>query len=120
MYKKKTNKNIKKIRRSKTKRRTMNKWKGGENGQIPNYAINTWQHDPNYMQISSRNIMQHGSGKRKTKKGGSVFDFASGQLSNPISSFFTSNSGSWFGSNSVASNNAPYIQPIGVRQYTSP
>ena len=115
MYKKmrKTMKR-KTMKRKSTKRKTMNKFKGGH--EIPNYGLNTWQHDPNYMQISSRNIMQHGSGKRKTKKGGSIFNFASGNLSNPIGSFFT-NSGSWFASDS---NNAPYIQPIGVRQYTSP
>lgn len=117
MRKSMKHKNMKRksMKRKTMKRKTMNKLKGGD--QIPNYGLNTWQHDPNYMQISTRNIMQHGSGKRKTKKGGNIFNFASGNVSNPIGSFFTSNSGSWFG---TESNNAPYIQPIGVRQYTSP
>jgi len=32
------------------------KLKGGEHGQIPNYAVNTWNSDPNYAQISARNV----------------------------------------------------------------
>ena len=36
------------------------KLKGGEHGQIPNYAVNTWNSDPNYAQISARNVPMKG------------------------------------------------------------
>ena len=38
------------------------KMKGGEYGQIPNYALNTWNSDPNDMQMSARNLQMHHTG----------------------------------------------------------
>jgi hypothetical protein len=97
------------------KKRTMkNTKKGGadfgEGPNIPNYALNTLNTDPNYMQISSRNIVQQGSGKKKMKAGG-LFDTVANQFSNPISDFFS------YTKNSMDSSPA-YIQPIGTYKYT--
>lgn len=53
-----------------------NKIKGGEYGEIPNYALNTWNSDPNYAQISARNMPTVGGKTNKkggfNKKGGSL------------------------------------------------
>jgi hypothetical protein len=96
-----------------------NRYMKGGNEEIQNYALNTYNIDPNYMQISARNVVQHGSGKmKKTRKnGGSMFDFVSNQLSNPISNFPNYNSTDWLIGKS-SPNSAPYVQPIGNSPYT--
>jgi len=103
--------------------------KGGNN--IPTYALNNYNQDPNYMQISARNVVQNG-GKGKTKKnknknknknkksmikgGGSFFDFAANQSANSISNFPNNSNNILFGN--TAQNSAAYVQPIGQQPYT--
>jgi hypothetical protein len=96
--------------------------KGG-NDSIPNYAVNTWQNDPNYMQIASRQVVQYGSGSKKNKKmkkmkAGGIFDFAANQLSNPITNFISSNSANLLYDANNNNNSAAYVQPIANRLYT--
>jgi len=126
MYKK-TNRNkiSKKNRKTnkKSNKKSNKKIAGGNHSVIiPNYSQNTLQHDPNYMQISSRNVMQYGSGKNKNKnknkKGGGVFDVAANQLYNPISNFFNPSSNQWLIGATHNINSAPYVQPIAVKPYT--
>ena len=113
------------------KKKSQQKIKGGNNN-IQNYALNTYNEDPQYMQISERNVVQHGtsvqhgSGKRKTKKnkkksmmkkgGGSFFDFAANQSSNYISNFPNNSTNILFGNNTQ--NSAAYVQPISNKVYS--
>ena len=113
---------------NKKHKRTYRKKQNGGDANIPNYAQNTFQTDPNYMQVASRNVLQYGSGIKRSKrkqvtskkmKGGNPFDFVANQLYNPITAFIGPASTQWLtGTSSV--NSAAYIQPIGIRQYTSP
>jgi hypothetical protein len=113
--KKKTSKNLKK-----NKRRSIGRSiKGGH--IIPNYSINTYQVDPNYTQIASRQVLQYGSGKtnKKTnkknkvvKKGGGFIDYLS---SNPITQFINGNSSNFLyqqNLNNSSTNPMPYVQPV--------
>ena len=109
------NKKLQKKKSSQKNRRS--KIKGGY--QIPNYALNNYNEDPNYMQISSRNVIV--GGKRKTKKstmkgGGSFFDFAANQSSNSISNFPNNSNNILFGNH--VQNSAAYVQPIDNKIYT--
>lgn len=123
----KTKTKIKKMNKTLKRRKSnisSNKIKGGGNFVIPNYALNTHQVDPNYIQISTRNVVQQGSGYKKLKKyrktqklGGNAFHFASNQLSNPISNFPSYNSTQWLVGN-YSPNSAAYVQPIGNYLYT--
>jgi len=131
-------KNQRKNKKIQQKKRSVRRIKGGmtteNNSVIQNYALNTYNTDPNYMQIASRNVVQHGSGisnikikmnktrtnrtkKNKNNGGGSMMDFAANQLANPISSFPSYNSTQWLLGN-YSQNSAPYIQPIGNHYYT--
>jgi hypothetical protein len=132
-------KNQRKNKKIQQKKRSVRCIKGGmtseNNSVIQNYALNSYNTDPNYMQIASRNVVQHGSGKsnknrirmNKTKKnknaggasgaGGSMMEFAANQLSNPISNFPSYNSTQWLVGN-YSQNSAPYIQPLGNQYYT--
>lgn len=104
-------------------KRTYRKKQNGGDVTIPNYAQNTFQTDPNYMQIASRNVLQYGSGIKRSKrkqvtskkmKGGNPFDFVANQLYNPINAFLGPASTQWLtGTTSV--NSAAYIQPIGIK-----
>jgi hypothetical protein len=115
---------MKVIRRRYKSQKKPQKIKGGNN--IPNYGLNSYNEDPQYMQISTRNILQKGSGKRKTKKykkksiikkgGGSFFDFAANQSSNSISNFPNNSNNILFGNN--VQNSAAYVQHIGEKNYT--
>jgi len=102
----------------KTVRKTARKYTGG-NTIIPNYGLNTYQTDPQHMQISSRNIVQQGgSGKRSRRRGmkggDSSFSFLNNQILNPITNFISSTSTNVFNPNNTnLVNSAPYIQPIG-------
>jgi hypothetical protein len=107
---KRYNKKSQSKRRRTKKNSYKNYKKGGSFGpNIPNYALNTHQTDPNYMQISARNVLQHGSGKHKMKAG-SLLDFASKQFSNIISNFpSTLNNGI---------NQTSFVQPSSNTVYT--
>jgi len=89
----------------------------GSGPNIPNYALNTYQHDPNYMQISSRNVLQHGSGKysgkmksrsTRMKRGGALLDFVANQFSNVISNF----------PSTINYGNNEFVPPISNTVYT--
>jgi hypothetical protein len=113
---KKTNKNKKN-----TNKKSDNKLFKGGSGEIHNYALNTLQHDPNYMQIAARNVHQTGGKsttrtrtqkQKKTKKqqkGGywllNNFGAIDGQRSANIV----------MGNDTIStvSQGSPYIQPVG-------
>jgi len=119
-----TKRNTKRIRKTmkRNKRKSCRKYTGGNEGpNIPNYALNTHEVDPNYMQVSARNVFQQGSGKKrmrnnnnKRQKGGGdgLLEFASKQFVNPITNF------SSFYTNSNYNSSPAYVQPIGTSHYT--
>ena len=85
---------------SRAKRRFTQKKKGGsdfgpasytnfDDAYSKHYAENSYQTDPQHMQVSARNLpnMVGGSRRRRMKKGGYSLDR---QFSNPITSFMTS------------------------------
>jgi hypothetical protein len=119
--KRKINYRKKTIRKRKSIRKKYMKG-GNDNGTIPNYALNTFEQDPNYMQIASRQVIQYGSASKKMKKmkkmkAGGIFDFVSNQLSNPITNFISSDSANLlYDVNNP--NSAPYVQPISKILYT--
>jgi hypothetical protein len=102
----KKNKTIKRKNR-KTNRRKTNRRKTG--GNISNYPLNSFEIDPNYIQVSARNVVQQGAGKKRRVKGGDLLSFAALQFTNPITNFASFYTGS---------NGSPaYDQPIGHSNY---
>ena len=118
MPKRNTKRNTKKNKNTKRKnRKTFHK--GGV--VIHNYPPNSYEVDPNYIQVAARNVFQQGSGKRRSSrsvrqrrplKGGGNLDFAALQFANPITNF-----GSFYTTSNMDSSPA-YVQPIGGTNYT--